>query len=116
MVVFEAATKTYQVEYSKYAKKIIEGKSPKHPIAPLKPMDYSKSYNDYIEMFTVSINDIVELDENKFRLLWLDNWNWKHEFGRSVNEYYNIAAGTTGLESSCNFLSPQVQYYSLDQS
>jgi hypothetical protein len=114
MVVFKAASETYQTEYAEYAKRIVQGKKAKMPIAPIKPANYSKNYKEYIEMFKADANEFVLLDEAKFRMLWLDNWNWTYSFGSSVGYYGTLAAGSCGLEGAAEVLNANSQYYSMD--
>jgi hypothetical protein len=114
LIVFEAATKTYRLEYDKYVKKTLEGKKSKEPKSPVKPEDHLKEYEDYITMFEASTDDIIPLDEGRFRFLWLDLWNWRYGFSQSVQSYYSLAASTIGLENSCAVLSDSAQYYKTD--
>jgi len=116
LIVFEAATKTYKIEYDKYVKKTLEGKKTREPKAPIKPENHTVEYEDYIAMFEAHVEDIVQLDEAKFRFLWLDLWGWRYGFSQSVQNYYGIAAGTIGLENSCAVLSDSVQYYRMDSA
>ena len=115
MKVFEAATKTYKIEYDKYVKKTLENKKALEPKAPVRPDDHTKEYDDYIAMFEADEEDIVALDENRFRFLWLDLWEWRYAFGQAVNQYYNLANGTVGLETSASILSDSIQYYRIDE-
>jgi len=114
LVVFKAASETYKLNYEKYVKNTLGGKKSKQPKVPIRPLDHTKEYDDYIAMFEADQEDIVNLDENKFRFLWLDLWDWRYNFGRTVNQYYGIASGTCGLEASRQVLSDSVQYYRVD--
>lgn len=47
---------------------------------PNKPVSYSDSYKRAIRMLELSVDDVIELEEDIFNQLVLDEWSWKHQF------------------------------------
>ncbi len=47
---------------------------------PQKPVSYEKDYDRAIRMLELSVEDTIELEEDIFNQLVLDEWQWKHQF------------------------------------
>jgi hypothetical protein len=52
---------------------------------PSKPVSYEDSYKRAARMLELSVDDIIEVEEDVFNQLVLDEWSWKRGF---------VAAGT----------------------
>lgn len=63
-----------------------DDKQPEDIIFPM-PVDHTDDYERAREMYTMSIDDVIELTENEFDQLVLDNWGWKGEFLRTTSAY-----------------------------
>jgi hypothetical protein len=65
-----------------------EGFSHNEMLADLeKPISHEEDYNTYIEMYSNSVDETIELTEGEFRMLFLDKWNWNHSFTSTVTKY-----------------------------
>lgn len=53
--------------------------NPKEKINFPMPADHSADYEKAIRMVTMTQETIIELDENQFDKLVMDNWDWKQE-------------------------------------
>ena len=51
------------------------------------PVEYSKEYQRVISMLRLTTDKEIELDENRYDQLMLDNWNWKREFEQKTCMY-----------------------------
>jgi hypothetical protein len=47
---------------------------------PPVPVSYEDSYKRAIRMLELSVEDIIEVEEDVFNQLVLDEWNWKRSF------------------------------------
>lgn len=47
---------------------------------PNKPVSYEDSYTRAIRMLELSVEDIIEVEEDIFNQLVLDEWQWKNAF------------------------------------
>lgn len=47
---------------------------------PQAPRSYEKEYNRAIRMLELSVEEIIEIEEDIFNQLVLDEWAWKHSF------------------------------------
>ena len=54
---------------------------------PEKPHSYEDSYKKAIRMLELSVEDIIEVQEDTFNQLVLDEWHWKHVFS-TTNAMY----------------------------
>jgi hypothetical protein len=52
-----------------------------------KPSSHEKDYDAYIEMYSNSVDETIELAEQEFKMLFLDQWNWHQRFNDSVTKY-----------------------------
>lgn len=54
---------------------------------PAAPRSYEDSYKRAIRMLELSVEDIIEVEEDVFNQLVLDEWNWKNTFITSNATY-----------------------------
>ena len=47
---------------------------------PPKPSSYENEYNRAIRMLELSVDEVIELQQDVFNQLVLDEWQWKHTF------------------------------------
>jgi len=47
---------------------------------PQPPVSYEKEYHRAIRMLQLSIDDVIEVEEDVFNQLVLDEWDWKRSF------------------------------------
>lgn len=57
---------------------------------PNPPSSYEDSYNRAIRMMELSVEDVIELEEDVFNQLVLDEWSWKHQFNTSASLYKSM--------------------------
>ena len=57
---------------------------------PAAPRSYEDSYNRAIRMMELSVEDIIELQEDVFNQLVLDEWAWKQQFNISASMYKSM--------------------------
>ena len=58
---------------------------------PNKPVSYEVSYNRAIRMLELSVDEIIEVEEDVFNQLVLDEWHWKQSFVAS-NTMYKVGS------------------------
>lgn len=58
---------------------------------PPPPLSYEESYKRSIRMLELSIDEFIEVDEDVFNQLVLDEWAWKRSFAVSSSMYKTIA-------------------------
>ena len=54
---------------------------------PSAPVQYSESYHRAIRMLELSVEDIIEVEEDVFNQLVLDEWGWKNHFIATSSSY-----------------------------
>lgn len=54
---------------------------------PASPKSYEDSYRRGIRMLELSVDDVIEVQEDVFNQLVLDEWQWKHAFEASSSMY-----------------------------
>lgn len=54
---------------------------------PSAPVSYEDSYKRAIRMLELSVEDIIEIEEDIFNQLVLDEWSWKRSFSASNTMY-----------------------------
>lgn len=59
---------------------------------PTSPTSYEESYTRAIRMFEMSVDDIIELEEDDFNQLVLDEWSWKRSFTQSSVLYKSMSS------------------------
>lgn len=57
---------------------------------PSKPVSYEDSYTRAIRMLELSVEDTIELEDDIFNQLVLDEWTWKHQFVASASLYKSL--------------------------
>ncbi len=71
--------------------KIKAGKPFRSQVYLTLPVDHTADYDAAIGMLELSEDDVVELDEQGYRQLVKDEWEWKHQFLAS-NSAYSMTA------------------------
>jgi hypothetical protein len=94
---FDESVKDYKKAALKVAKEHVElAKSgdldqiAKIRAMPQRPTSYEDSYNRAIRMMELSVDDEIELEEQIFNQLVLDEWMWKTAFTASGALYKSI--------------------------
>ena len=94
---FDEAVKDYKKAALKVAKEHVElAKSgeldqiAKIRAMPQRPSSYEKDYDRAIRMLELSVEDIIELEEDIFNQLVLDEWSWKNSVVASSALYKSI--------------------------
>ena len=64
---------------------LAEFKKMKH--IPAEPRSYEDSYRRAIRMLELSIEDVIDVEEDVFNQLVLDEWTWKNTFTASNSMY-----------------------------
>lgn len=57
---------------------------------PARPTSYEKEYDRAIRMLELSVEDTIELEDDVFNQLVLDEWTWKHQFVASSALYKTL--------------------------
>lgn len=57
---------------------------------PTPPVSYETEYTRAIRMLELSIDEVIEVDEDIFNQLVLDEWSWKRSFQLSASLYKSI--------------------------
>lgn len=57
---------------------------------PSRPASYEKEYDRAIRMLELSVDDVIELEDQIFNQLVLDEWHWKNAFVASAALYKTI--------------------------
>lgn len=57
---------------------------------PQRPTSYEKDYDRAIRMLELSVEDTIELEEDIFNQLVLDEWTWKNAFVASSALYKTL--------------------------
>lgn len=58
---------------------------------PVPPTSYENDYKRAIRMLELSVEDVIEIEEDVFNQLVLDEWSWKRSFTMS-NSTYKVGA------------------------
>lgn len=58
--------------------------------APQAPVSYEDNYNRAIRMLELSVDEVIELEENDFNQLVLDEWVWKRAFTAMSASYKSL--------------------------
>ena len=94
---FEESVKDYKKAALKVAKEHVElaktgdlDQIAKIRAMPQRPTSYEDSYNRAIRMMEMSIDENIELEEQIFNQLVLDEWSWKHSFTATGALYKTI--------------------------
>ena len=54
---------------------------------PASPVNYEPSYKRAIRMLELSVDEIIEVEEDVFNQLVLDEWDWKRNFVATASLY-----------------------------
>ena len=57
---------------------------------PAAPQSYENDYNRAIRMLELSVETVIELEDEIFNQLVLDEWNWKYSFSLSNTTYKTL--------------------------
>lgn len=80
---------------ARLAKQIEEGKvtdlNAKFKSIPSTPSNYSSAYARAIRMLELSVEVVIDLEQEIFNQLVLDEWSWKHSF-EAVTSMYKTGA------------------------
>lgn len=94
---FDESVKDYKKAALKLAKEHVDlaktgdlDKISKIKGMPQRPTSYEDSYNRAIRMMELSVEDVIELEEQIFNQLVLDEWSWKNAFVASSAMYKTI--------------------------
>ena len=60
---------------------------------PSAPVSYEQNYNRAIRMLELSVEEIIDVEEDVFNQLVLDEWGWKHSFVASSTLYKTAIGG-----------------------
>lgn len=84
---FDEAVKDYKKAALKIAKEHVElaktgdlDSIVKIKAMPQRPSSYEKDYDRAIRMLELSVESVIELEEDIFNQLVLDEWSWKQSF------------------------------------
>ena len=55
--------------------------------SPSAPTSYEDSYKRAIRMLELSVDEIIEVEEDVFNQLVMDEWNWKRSFTAATMAY-----------------------------
>ena len=67
------------------------GKRIRRGITLVEPIDQTKEYDQAIRKLEMSVEKIIEIDEEDFKQLVCDDWRWKAQFTAS-NSFYSSKA------------------------
>lgn len=94
---YEESVKDYKKAALKIAKEHVElaktgdlDKIAKIKAMPGRPNSYEDSYNRAIRMMELSVDEVIELEEQIFNQLVLDEWSWKNAFVATSAMYKSI--------------------------
>jgi hypothetical protein len=54
---------------------------------PQKPTSYEKEYDRAIRMLELSVEEVIDVEQDVFNQLVLDEWSWKNAFTASASLY-----------------------------
>ena len=83
--VIKIATENLALVTTNDLKEIAKVKNQPHP-----PVSYENSYTRAIRMLELSVEEHIEVEEDVFNQLVLDEWTWKHQFATSTALYKSI--------------------------
>lgn len=96
--IFEEAVIGYREKMLALLTEMIEdirkGKQVEHVIRMVQPVDQTRDYDRAIRMLNMSVDDTVELDEDTFANLVLDDWSWSRQFYTANSNYSPKAASS----------------------
>lgn len=94
--IFEEALEGYRAKMIKYLENMLDDvkncKKVDHYIRLPLPEDQTAEYERAIKMFEMSVDKVVELDDESFRELVMDQWHWREKFINTNSMYSNKAS------------------------
>ena len=57
---------------------------------PPRPNSYENNYARAIRMLELSVEDVIEIEEDVFNQLVLDEWHWKNQFIAASTSYKSL--------------------------
>ena len=87
---YKAAAIKVAAEHVELAKSGDLEKIAKIKAMPAKPSSYEKEYDRAIRMLELSVESVIELEDDIFNQLVLDEWTWKHQFTASASLYKTL--------------------------
>lgn len=57
---------------------------------PQRPVSYEKEYNRAIRMLELSVEEVIDVEQDVFNQLVLDEWHWKNQFVASAMAYKSL--------------------------
>lgn len=92
---FQEAEKDYAVAVVTVAKfnlKVAQSdaKVKKFKSYPTSPRSYETDYTRAERMLTLSVDEVIEVDEHIFNQLVLDEWSWKQQFNVTNTSYKTV--------------------------
>lgn len=106
---YKESIRAYRVKavdlFNQELQKAVSGKAFKTVFDLSKPECHEKDYDLIIKMIEMSIDDILEMDQQEFSQLVNDEWTWKSSFRSSVysNSGYSGYSGISGYSGSIGF-------------
>ena len=82
VAILNIATKNLKLAKTAELDKFTELKS-----FPSKPVSYESNYSKAIRMLELSVEDVIEVEDDVFNQLVLDEWQWKSSFSISASAY-----------------------------
>ena len=84
---YKAAAVKVAAEHVELAKTGELNKIARIKAMPSAPVSYEKEYDRAIRMLELSVEKEIEVEEDIFNQLVLDEWAWKHQFVASASLY-----------------------------
>jgi len=69
-----------------------DGKDVERNMPNIKPESHLEEYDEAIEMYTMTVEQIIKLPQSDFRQLVRDNWSWKQSWSTSNTGYISKAS------------------------
>ena len=86
LAVLKVTKENYDLAKSKNLDKIEEIKS-----IPHRPNSYETNYTRAIRMLELSVEDTIDVEQDVFNQLVLDEWDWKHSFLAASTMYKTLS-------------------------
>ena len=90
VVDYKAAAIKVAAEHVELAKTGELAKIAKIRAMPSSPVSYEKEYDRAIRMLELSVEKEIEVEEDVFNQLVLDEWAWKHQFAATASLYKSL--------------------------
>lgn len=89
--VFEQALEGYRRRWTRELERRLEdvrqGRQIDQRFSLPEPEDHTDDYDRVLTMARMSIDEVIELDEEEFARYVMDQWSWKHNFTRTATMY-----------------------------